>query len=194
MPRTLIEPLTPEQVNAFLKTITRFRDLAIVYLMLLCGLRSQEVLTLELGDINIDSHSMRIRGKGNRERSLPLPQTLVQALASYLRLERPRYCHTMRVFVVLKGKQRGQPMTPAGLRSLFRQRRRQPHLGPANPHRFRHVFGTDMARCGIRLPVLQKLMGHAHHAMTLKYINLSMEDVAQEFRRALDKLQDRYDV
>ena len=50
-----------------------------------------------------------------------------------------------------------------------------------------------MARCGVRLPVLQKMMGHARAATTLQYINLSMADIAAEFERAMAQLQRRYD-
>ncbi|MCK4602027.1 MAG: tyrosine-type recombinase/integrase, partial [Phycisphaerae bacterium] len=91
------------------------------------------------------------------------------------------------------GSRRGQPMTRAGLRSLFRHRRLQPAIGNANPHRFRHTFGADMARAGVRLAVLQKMMGHGDAATTLQYINLSMADVAAEFRRAMTEIQRRYD-
>ena len=83
-------------------------------------------------------------------------------------------------------------MTPAGLRSLFRQRRRQPTLTTANAHRFRHTFGTDMARAGVRLPVLQRLMGHADMKMTLQYIELSLVDVADEYQKAIRIIEGRY--
>lgn len=83
-------------------------------------------------------------------------------------------------------------MTPAGLRSLFRHRRRRRVLAIANPHRFRHTFGADMARAGVRLPILQQMMGHADLKTTLQYVRLSMADVADEFRRALKKIASRY--
>jgi len=62
----------------------------------------------------------------------------------------------------------------------------------ANAHRFRHTFGADMARAGVRLPILQQMMGHADLKTTLLYIRLSMADVAEEFRRATSKLAGRY--
>jgi site-specific recombinase XerD len=87
---------------------------------------------------------------------------------------------------------RGRGMTPDGLRRLFRYRRQSPELKRANAHRFRHTFGTDMARAGVRLPVLKELMGHAEHETTLRYINLSMADIADEYHRALAEIQKRY--
>lgn len=191
-PRKLVEPLTPEQVRAFLGSLSRYRDVAIVHLMLLCGLRSAEVLGLELGDVIFSDCRIRVRGKGQRDRALPLPLVLSRALRKYLEFERPRQCSTLRLFVILQGKHRGQPMTPAGLRSLFRQRRRRRVLAIANPHRFRHTFGADMARAGVRLPVLQQMMGHADLKTTLQYVRLSMADVADEFRRALKRIAARY--
>ena len=124
VPRTLVEPLRVEQIKTVLGTVKRYRDLAIVYLMLLCGLRSQEVLTLKLADLCFEDNRVRIHGKGNKERFLPLPQALVKLLGDYLRIERPERCDTDRLFLVLQGKRKGQPMTTCGLRSLLRYRRR----------------------------------------------------------------------
>jgi integrase len=160
--------------------------------MLLCGLRSREVLELELGDIVFIDAYIRVRGKGGRERSVPLPKLLARSVRQYLDLERPRRCADAHLFVVLQGARRGKPMTSAGLRSLFRYRRRRRVVAIANPHRFRHTFGADMARAGVRLPVLQRLMGHAEMTTTLQYINLSMSDVADEYRRAISEIDARY--
>jgi integrase/recombinase XerD len=191
-PRKLVDPLTPEQVRVFLRSLKRYRDLAIVYLMLLCGLRSHEVVALRVGDIVASDARIRVRGKGARERALPLPPVLAQTIRQYQELERPRGRAAEQLFLVLQGKQRGQPMTLAGLRNLFRHRRKRPLLTTANAHRFRHTFGADMARAGVRLPVLQLMMGHADMKTTLQYVRLSMADVADEFRLALTKLASRY--
>lgn len=192
VPRTLIEPLTTAQVRSFLRSLRRYRDLGIVYLMLLCGLRSREVLCLRLSDLSMGENRLRVRGKGGKDRVMPVPDTLLETIESYLGLERPSQCPTERLFVVLQGKRRGRPMSPEGLRSLFRRRRARRFLLNANPHRFRHTFGTDMARAGVRLPVLQKMLGHAHAQTTLQYINLSMADIADEYQRAMKHLGERY--
>ncbi len=192
VPRTLVEPLEREQVRAVLRSFRRYRDLGLVQLMLLCGLRSAEVLALTLSDVSFEESRVWVHGKGGKERVLPLPQTLMQTLHGYLRLERPRCCCCPELFVVLQGQRRGKPMTRAGLRSLFRHRRLDPAIANANPHRFRHTFGADMARAGVRLAVLQKMMGHDDPAMTLQYINLSMADIAAEFGRAMAHIERRY--
>lgn len=190
--RLLVEPLSGAEVRAFLRSVRRYRDLAIVYLMLLCGLRTREVMCLEVSDISFDENRFRVRGKGDRERMLPLPEILRATLIDYCRLERPPQTKSRSIFVLLQGPRRGRPMTAAGIRSLFRNRRRSSELAKANPHRFRHTFGADMARAGVRLPVLQKMMGHANGITTLQYINLSMADVAEEYKRAQAIIQKRY--
>jgi integrase len=83
-------------------------------------------------------------------------------------------------------------MTPEGLRNLFRFRRRRSSLQSANAHRFRHTFGTDMARAGVRLPILQRMMGHADMATTLQYIELSLVDVADAYSKAIATIEGRY--
>lgn len=188
----IVDPLVPQQVRAFLRSLRRYRDLAITHLMLLCGLRSAEVLALTLADVVFDDARIRVRGKGSRERFLPLPGVLAELLRLYLGLERPKLAPNRYLFVILQGKRRGEPMTAAGLRSLFRHRRRRPTLRVANAHRFRHTFGADMARAGVRLPVLQRLMGHADAKTTLQYIQLSMADITAEYQRALEQIERRY--
>lgn len=192
-PSHLIRPLEKHEVNHFFKTIRRYRDAATVYLMLFCGLRSAEVLALRLCDVFFEEGRLRVLGKGNKERMLPLPDILKDVILRYLRFERPSICTSPHLFVVLQGNRRGHPMTAEGLRSLFRSRRRRPGLKVANPHRFRHTFGTDMARQGVQVPVLKALMGHADIETTMLYIHLSMTDVTREYHRALTEIRSRYD-
>jgi site-specific recombinase XerD len=192
-PRKLIEPLSPEAVNTFCKTVRRRRDTAIVLLLLLCGLRSCEIIMLRVGDVDLTALHLRLRGKGDKERVMPLPQDLVPIIMKYLRQERPADAATDRLFVILQGRRRGQAMSAAGLRSIFRHRRRARGLEKANAHRFRHTFGADMARSGVQLPVLQKMMGHSDGRTTLQYIELSLGDVAADYQRAVEKLKNRYE-
>lgn len=191
-PRTLVEPLTEEQVCAFLGTLRRYRDIAIVHLMLLCGLRSQEVLKLHTYDVDMIDHIIRVNGKGDKQRQLPIPSILARSIRDYLDLERPKNCPNSNLFVVLQGPRRGKAMTPAGLRILFRYRRERRGVPSANAHRFRHTFGADMARNGVRLPILQKMMGHANAVTTLGYINLSMNDITKEYQRASMTIRKKY--
>src|SRR5437588_8027338 len=88
-PRRVIVPLSAEQVAHFWKGFRRFRDLAIVALMLLDGLRSCEVLQLQLDDLSLSDARLKVRGKGHKERFAPLPADTLQVLQNYLHLDRP---------------------------------------------------------------------------------------------------------
>jgi integrase/recombinase XerD len=191
--RKLIEPLTPNEIKRFLCSLTRYRDLSIVHLMLLCGLRSQETLSMQIEDIDILQNQIKVRGKGNKERMLPLPKELKDYLNKYINLERPKNTKSNYLFLIMQGKKRGKSMTTTGLRSLFRHRRMNYNVENANAHRWRHTFGSNMARANVQLPILQKMMGHANAETTLLYINLSTEDIAAEFAKAMENIKKRYE-
>jgi integrase len=182
-PRLNIVPLSVDEVARFWRSFRYARDLAIVGLMLLHGLRSVEVMALNRDDVLFSEGQIRVRGKGNKLRLLPLAPETTQLLDHYLRVERPDPCSAA-LFVVLKGPARGQRMTPAGLRSLFRHHRRTTGVQLANPHRFRHTFASDMVRAGISLPALMQLMGHADIETTMHYVKVSPQDVYLQYARA----------
>jgi integrase len=182
-PKLAIVPLSVDEVARFWSSFRNARDLAIVGLMLMHGLRSAEVMALNRDDVLLSEGQLRVRGKGNKLRFLPLAPETTQLLDHYLLLERPDPCSAA-LFVVLKGPARGQRMTPAGLRSLFRHHRRTTGIQLANPHRFRHTFASDMVRAGISLPALMQLMGHAGIQTTLHYVQVSAQDVYLQYARA----------
>jgi site-specific recombinase XerD len=185
-PRRVVVPLSADEVAKFWRSFRTFRDLAMVGLMLLDGLRSCEVLALQLEDLQLADAQMRVLGKGNKKRILPLPPEILEVLDKYRRLERP-LTNSSFLFVSLKGRQRGRAMTPAGLRSLFRHHRGCSQVLQANPHRLRHTFGADMVRAGISVPALQHLMGHSQIHTTMLYVQLAPQDVWREYARAVEK-------
>ena len=184
-PKRTIVPLSVDEVARFWASFRNSRDLAIVGLMLLQGLRSQEVLDLNRDDL-LQEAQIRVRGKGNKTRFLPLAPEAAQLLDYYLRLERPPNCGAP-LFVSLKGPARGARMTPAGLRSLFRYHRRTTGVKIANPHRFRHTFASDMVSAGVSLPALMQLMGHAQIQTTLIYVQVTPLEVYQQYAQAVSK-------
>jgi integrase len=183
-PKRSIVPLSIDEVARFWSSFRTTRDLTIVGLMLLQGLRSAEVLALNPDDVLLSEGQLRVRGKGSKLRFLPLAPETVQLLDHYIRLERPNPC-TAALFVSLKGPARGRRMTPAGLRSLFRHHRLTTGIKLANPHRFRHTFASDMVRAGVSLPALMRLMGHADIQTTLLYVQVTPQDVYVEYARAV---------
>ncbi|MGB8535964.1 MAG: tyrosine-type recombinase/integrase [Acidobacteriaceae bacterium] len=182
-PRLNIVPLSVDEVARFWSSFRNARDLAIVGLMLMHGLRSVEVMALNRDDVLLSEGQLRVRGKGNKLRLLPLAPETTQLIDHYLSVERPDPCSAA-LFVVLKGPARGQRITPAGLRSLFRHHRRTTGVQLANPHRFRHTFASDMVRAGISLPALMQLMGHTDIETTMHYVKVSPQDVYLQYAHA----------
>jgi integrase/recombinase XerD len=186
-PKRVVVPLSIDEVARFWRSFRTSRDLAIVGLMLLHGLRSCEVLALNCVDALLAESQIRVPGKGKKIRVLPLARESVELLDHYLCLERPAHCGPA-LFVCLKGRARGRRMTSAGLRSLFRHHRQTTGVTKANPHRFRHTFASDMIRAGISLPALMQLMGHAQIQTTLVYVQLTPQDVWEQYARAVTQL------
>ena len=192
VPQTIVEPLSHDEVIAFMKSMRHYRDMAIVFTMILSGLRSIEVIQLKLSDINFERREMRICGKGDKQRILPMAPGLIDLIKRYLTYERPSFSPSSHLFVNHQGKRLGEAMTSKGIISLFTRRRAKPGLERGNPHRFRHTFGANMARSGMHLLVIQKLMGHSDPRMTTKYIALDISDVALEYKKIMERIGDKY--
>jgi len=187
VPKRQIVPLSVDEVARFWSSFRTARDLAIVGIMLLQGLRSAEVLELNEADVLLSEAQLRVRGKGNKQRLLPLAPETVQLLDHYRLLERPKV-GTPALFISLKGPARGKRMTLPGIRSLFRHHRKSTGIKMANPHRFRTTFASDMVRAGVSLPALMQLMGHADAETTLRYVKITPQDVYQQYARAVTQL------
>jgi integrase/recombinase XerC len=182
--RRLPEALEPEEVEAFVADLETHRDRAMALAMLLGGLRAGEVRSLRLADVDQGLRRVRVVGKGAKERVVPVDRAFFTEVAAYLRKERPQGCATPECFVVLRGPTRGQPMTEAGMRRIFRTHRARSGATRVRPHRLRHTYGTELATAGIDLLVLRELMGHASPETTAGYVHLSPEALAVEYARA----------
>ena len=151
--------------------------------MLLSGLRSAEVLGLRVADIDIGQGWVRVTGKGDKERRVPLDPDVAGLIQSYLLAERPETA-SKSLFVVAKGPHRGQPLTAAGLRRVFRYHREISGVAAGHPHALRHTFGTALAEAGVDLAVLQALMGHDHVESSAAYIHLAPAHVRAAYDAA----------
>ncbi len=186
-PDRLPESLPAGDVNAFFADLETHRDRAVVLAMVLGGLRAAEVRSLRLADIDMGLRRVRVVGKGNKERVVPIDDVFFAECAAYLRSERPPGCRTPECFVVLRGPTTGRPMTEAGMRKVFRVHRQRSGATRVRPHRLRHTYGTELAAAGVDLLVLRELMGHASPETTARYVHLSSDTLAAEFTAARQK-------
>jgi integrase/recombinase XerD len=189
-PRMLPRSLDRHEVVALVESLRSFRDRAIAGLMVFCGLRAGEVLALEVKDVDIGGRWLRVFGKGRKERRVPLDVDVAGMIQTYLLAERPE-TNSKALFVVAKGPNRGQPLTPAGLRTIFRYHRSKAEVPAGHPHALRHTFGTALAEAGVDLAVMQALLGHAHIDTTARYIHLAPAHVKEEFDAARQRQRGR---
>ncbi len=188
VPRTLPKILSPAEVTALLGALRTHRDRAMVYAMVLGGLRRCEVLGLRLGHVQVPERSLFVaEGKGC-ERVIPISNTFFTAVGDYLREERPGGCETDKVFVTLKGPNRGQPMTADGVDKILQAAKARAGLRKATCHQLRHTCLTRLREAGMELEAVQAQAGHASIESTRIYLHLTDDWLADEYRRAVERI------
>jgi integrase/recombinase XerD len=151
------------------------RDRALLEVMYACGLRVSEVTGLELGDVDLEEGMLCARGKGSKERLVPVGRQAVAALRVYCRRGRPALLGT-RVESKLFLNRRGSPLTRQGLYKIIQGHARRAGLQASmSPHTLRHSFATHLLAGGCDLRSLQEMLGHADLATTQVYTHLSAE-------------------
>lgn len=180
--------LSLAEATVLIESLRTWRDRAIAGLMLWCGLRSCEVLALRVADVDIGGRWLTVMGKGAKQRRVPLDFDVASIIDIYLLAERP-LSDQDHLFLVAKGPHRGQPLTPAGLRTIFRYHRNLTGIQGGHPHAFRHTFGTILAEAGVDLAVMQSLLGHAHVDTTARYVHLAPAHVKEEYDAARRRIR-----
>ena len=189
VPRTLPKILAPADVTARLGAMRTHRDRAMVYAMVLGGLRRCEVLGLDLAHVQVPERSLFIaEGKGGHQRVIPISNTFFSSVGDYLRQERPKDADTDRVFVTLKGPNRGRPMTADGVDKILQAARARAGLERATCHQLRHTCLTRLREAGMELEAVQAQAGHVSIESTRIYLHLTDDWLASEYRRAAERI------
>jgi integrase/recombinase XerD len=188
LPKSLAEPEVAEMLgraslaaNHPQARATDLRDRAILELLYAGGLRVSEVTALRTSDLGLDLGRVQVRGKGDKERIVPLGRAALEALESYLREGRPHLARistahktngtngtkqdSSRLFLSL----RGMPLTRQWIWHLVKSSN-----GHASPHRLRHSCATHMVEHGADLRSVQLLLGHADISTTQVYTHLAL--------------------
>ena len=160
---------------------TVLRDRALLEVMYACGLRASETIGLELADIDLRQGFLRARGKGSKERLVPLGRKAIAAISVYLRSGRPKLVgegHEAKLFVNF----RGGPLSRQGLYKIVQRHARAAGLdGKLSPHTLRHSFATHLLAGGCDLRAVQEMLGHADISTTQMYTHLSGEQLKQVY-------------
>jgi integrase/recombinase XerD len=193
-PRTLPRVLSPSDVDRLLGALRTRRDRAMVFAMLLGGLRRCEVLGVRLCDVNVGERRVHITcGKGGRERIVPVSGRFFGALGEYLELERPAEATTEACFVVLKGPRRGLPLSPSGLDEVLAGARARAGLARCTCHQLRHTCLTRLREQGMALEAVQAQAGHASIESTRIYLHLANDWLAREYLAAAEAIDAQLD-
>jgi len=188
--RRLPRILEPAEVAALIGALRTARDRAMVQAMLLGGLRRCEVLGLRLEDLRMGEWRVFIaEGKCGHQRLVPVSTTSFTTVADYLHTERLAGAGRDRVFVVLKGPNRGRPLTAEGLDEIVSAARARAGLAHGTCHELRHTCLTRLREHGMSLEALQAQAGHHSIASTQLYLHLGADRLADEYRRAAEAIE-----
>jgi integrase/recombinase XerC len=190
-PKRLPEVPSAEQVNTLLDGVAGgrmerphpARDRAIFELLYGCGVRVSELAGLNLDDIDRTAAWLRVRGKGRKERQVPLPRQAGEALDRYLG-ERPVVRDERAVFL----NHQGSRLTRQGIGLIVKLYSTCIGGDPSlHPHSFRHAYATHLLSAGADLRAIQELLGHARLSTTQKYTQVSLTDLMSVYDKAHPK-------
>jgi integrase/recombinase XerC len=162
------------------------RDQAILETIYSCGLRISELCNLAAADIDWGERLVRVRGKGKKERLVPIGETALRAIQEHWQLLPNPPGGQSPVF--LAGRNKLNPVSPRGLQLRLKKYLALAGLDPnLTPHKLRHSYATHLLDAGADLRSVQELLGHAHLATTQVYTHLTTE----RLKRAYDKAHPR---
>jgi integrase/recombinase XerD len=163
---------------------TTLRDRALLEVLYACGLRASETTGLEIADLELRQGFLHARGKGSKERLVPVGRRAIAAISVYMRSARPKLTgerHEPKLFVNF----RGGPLTRQGLYKIVQRHARAAGLGGRmSPHTLRHSFATHLLAGGCDLRAVQEMLGHADISTTQMYTHLSGDQLKDVYFRA----------
>jgi len=174
LPHTLPQPLSKEEMAKLVATPAgdtplEIRDRALLELLYACGLRIAEACGVRLENLDEEGGVIRVTGKGNKTRLIPVGRAALDALKLYLVSARPKLV-SPRSGAAIFLSVRGHPLTPARIWQLVRYYAKRAGIEEAiHPHQLRHSFATHLLTGGADLRIIQEMLGHASIATTQIY-------------------------
>jgi integrase/recombinase XerC len=166
------------------ETPISLRDVAMVEMLYASGARVAELCGLDLGDIDYDRQTIRVLGKGNKERTIPLGNPAMRALNAYLKDARDSLKNAQSVNAVFLGA-RGKRIDQRTVRTVvYNALRAIEGIERMGPHALRHSAATHLLEGGADLRTVQEILGHASLATTQIYTHVSTERLQKAFKQA----------
>ena len=187
-PKKIIMPFSDDQIRALLGVIDTkspigFRDWTIILTLLDTGVRVSELTELKLEDTNLAQRYLKIHGKGNKERIVPIGISIQRALGKYVNKYRPNPIYSLSDNMFLNRD--GMPLTPNRIQSIIERYALKAGIEGvrASPHTFRHTFAISYLRNGGDVFTLQRILGHETLDMVRNYVCLAQSDLQEAHLR-----------
>jgi site-specific recombinase XerD len=197
LPKRIPKALEMDDVNYLMETVDhesdktqssifrKKRDKAILELFYATGLRISELASLTMSQINFDTASARVIGKGNKERIVFINDVALGAVKEYM-LVRPKDTEGENLFI----SQKGGSMTVRAIQHMFSKYVKKSSLPWSSPHAMRHSFATHMLEGGADLVTIKELLGHASLSTTQIYLDVSQKRLEKVYKQAHPRAKD----
>lgn len=188
--KSLPKPLSVAEVElllaapAKLSTPEAKRDVAMIELLYAAGMRVSELISLNVGDVNLEAGFVRCMGKGSKERIIPIHQEASRFVKEYIVEARTQLLRDKDEQALFLNR-RGERLTRQGLWLILKNYAKAAGIKkPVTPHTLRHSFATHILNGGADLRAVQELLGHANISSTQIYTHLTSEHVRQAYEKA----------
>lgn len=188
LPQTLPQPLSQPDMAKLVaapagETPLEIRDRALLELLYACGLRIAEACTVRLENLDEEGGVIRVTGKGNKTRLIPVGRAALDALKTYLAVARPKLLSAKSGAAIFLSI-RGHALTPARIWQLVRYYAKRAGIEEAiHPHQLRHSFATHLLAGGADLRIIQEMLGHASIATTQVYTQVDRSQLKSVHRK-----------
>lgn len=179
----IIEILTDDEIKkifVFLEKNTSkkivLRNKIIISLMVDCGLRANEVVTLQVQNIKLNDNILKVTGKGNKERNVPFGDFTKELLLKYIR----KYCSNTGLLLI---NEYGNPFGYGGIKKLFIKIRKYTGISRLHPHLLRHTFATKYLMNGGDITSLKMILGHTSLKMVEHYLHLAEQFTVKRYKQ-----------
>lgn len=187
LPQFLVEDEIKQLFEVKVNSFWGLRDQMLVEFLYSTGCRVSEMTAINIGDLNLKNGSVRVLGKGNKERVVYLGRKALELLHAYLqgrkelKLSVPAAEDALALFI----NQRGRRLSDRGARLIITRLVRKAFLAKnISPHTLRHTFATHLLNRGADIRIVQELLGHAYLATTQVYTHLNVERLRQIYQKA----------
>ncbi len=196
IPKKLPFVPTEEEINSAIEeegeeNFLSLRNKAILEIIYGSGLRVSEVINLKIKDLNLDINILKVKGKGKKERIVPIGKKAKETLKKYIE-ERDRFLKKIRksteiLFINFKG----EPLSDRGVRYIIKKWGFKHGLPQIHPHALRHAFATHLLNAGADLRSIQELLGHSNLATTEIYTKVNYEYLLKTYLKAHPRARSR---